>query len=37
MRLDPDFSIESYIACLSFRDPDVLQRMQTGLQKAGLH
>jgi TolB-like protein/Tfp pilus assembly protein PilF len=35
-RLAPDFSIRSYRAGLSFSDPAVLQRMESGLRKAGL-
>ena len=35
-RLAPDFSIKSYMQGLSFRDPEVLIRMEDGLRKAGL-
>jgi len=35
-RLAPDFSIRTYMAGLSFSDPGVLQRMESGLRKAGL-
>ena len=35
-RLAPDFSIRIYMAGLSFSDPGILQRMESGLRKAGL-
>jgi tetratricopeptide (TPR) repeat protein len=35
-RLAPDFSIRTYMIGLSFSDPAVLQRMESGLRKAGL-
>ncbi len=36
LRLAPKFSIKAYMAGLSFRDPQVLTRMEDGLRKAGL-
>ena len=36
-RLAPNFSIKTYMAGLSFSDPAVLQRMESGMRKAGLH
>jgi len=35
-RLAPNFSIKTYMAGLSFSDPAVLQRMESGMRKAGL-
>jgi hypothetical protein len=34
--LEPEFSIKTYMASLSFSNPDVLTRMEEGLRKAGL-
>lgn len=36
MKLAPDFTIKAYMAGLSFSDPEVLTRIETGLRKAGL-
>ena len=36
LRLSPDFSIKTYMAGLSFRDPEVTARFEDGLRKAGL-
>ena len=36
LRLKPDFSIRTYTAGLSYRDPAVLARFEEGLRKAGL-
>ena len=36
LRLAPKFSIKAYMAGISFRDPQVLTRMEDGLRKAGL-
>jgi adenylate cyclase len=36
LRLAPDFSIKAYMEGLSFSNPEVLARMEKGLQKAGL-
>ena len=36
LRLSPDFSIAAYMKGLSFSDPEILQRMEAGLRKAGL-
>jgi len=36
LRLAPKFSIKAYMAGLSFRDPQVLTRMEDGLHKSGL-
>ena len=36
IRLAPNFSIKAYMAGLSFSDPEVLARMESGLRKAGL-
>ena len=36
LRLDPDFSIKTYVGGLSYRDPEELERFENGLRKAGL-
>jgi tetratricopeptide (TPR) repeat protein len=36
LRLDPDFSIKTYVGGLSYRDPAELARFEDGLRKAGL-
>ena len=36
LRLTPDFSIKAYMKGLSFSDPEILIRMESGLRKAGL-
>jgi adenylate cyclase len=36
LRIDPDFSIQTYVAGLSYRDPAVSARFGEGLRKAGL-
>ncbi len=36
LRLDPDFSIKTYMEGLSYRDPAELKRFEDGLRKAGL-
>jgi adenylate cyclase len=36
LRLDPDFSIKTYVGGLSYRDPAELARFEEGLHKAGL-
>ena len=35
-RLNPDFSIKTYVAGLSYRDPAELARFENGLRKVGL-
>jgi TolB-like protein/Tfp pilus assembly protein PilF len=35
-RLSPNFSIKSYMQGLSFRDPEILTRIEAGLRNAGL-
>ena len=36
LRLDPDFSIKTYMEGLSYRDPAGTARFEEGLRKAGL-
>ena len=36
LRLDPDFSIKTYMEGLSYRDPAELKRFEDGLRKVGL-
>jgi adenylate cyclase len=36
LRLNPDFSIEAYVAGLSYRDPDDSEHLRDSLRKAGL-